>query len=48
MQFQREQDKNEQGFAARALEQVIERTEANIKWVNENKQNVKDWFNGEL
>ncbi|XDV28923.1 hypothetical protein PO909_032116 [Leuciscus waleckii] len=47
-QLQRDQDKNEQGFAARALEQVIERTEANIKWVNENKQNVKDWFNGEL
>ncbi|KAK7152126.1 hypothetical protein R3I94_008458 [Phoxinus phoxinus] len=47
-QFQREQDKEDQGFAARALEQVIERTEANIIWVNENKQNVKDWFNGEL
>ncbi|XP_077104976.1 alanyl (membrane) aminopeptidase-like b [Siphateles boraxobius] len=47
-QLQREQDKDDQGFAARSLEQVIERTEANIKWVNENKQNVKDWFNGEL
>ncbi|XP_056110997.1 alanyl (membrane) aminopeptidase-like b [Rhinichthys klamathensis goyatoka] len=47
-QLQRDQDKNDQGFAARALEQVIERTEANIKWVNENKQNVKDWFNGQL
>uniref|UniRef100_A0A673JHR5 Aminopeptidase n=1 Tax=Sinocyclocheilus rhinocerous TaxID=307959 RepID=A0A673JHR5_9TELE len=28
--------------------QVIERTEANIKWVKENKQTVKEWFMGEL
>uniref|UniRef100_A0A672SJ24 Aminopeptidase n=1 Tax=Sinocyclocheilus grahami TaxID=75366 RepID=A0A672SJ24_SINGR len=34
--------------STRALEQVIERTEANIKWVKENKQIVKDWFTGEL
>uniref|UniRef100_A0A671MJR9 Aminopeptidase n=1 Tax=Sinocyclocheilus anshuiensis TaxID=1608454 RepID=A0A671MJR9_9TELE len=34
--------------STRALEQVIERTEANIKWVKENKQIVKDWFIGEL
>ncbi|XP_067276652.1 alanyl (membrane) aminopeptidase-like b [Pseudorasbora parva] len=47
-QLQREQDKDNQGLAARALEQVIERTEANIKWVNENKQNVKEWFDGEM
>ncbi|XP_073706368.1 aminopeptidase N-like [Garra rufa] len=43
-QFQREQDKDTQGLAAQALEQVIERTEANIEWVKENKQLVKDWF----
>uniref|UniRef100_A0A4W4HAU8 Aminopeptidase n=1 Tax=Electrophorus electricus TaxID=8005 RepID=A0A4W4HAU8_ELEEL len=30
--------------AKRALEQVIERTEANIKWVKENKQTVLNWF----
>lgn len=47
-QLQREQDEDDQALAARALEQVIERTEANIKWVKENKQIVKDWFTGEL
>ncbi|XP_016143288.1 alanyl (membrane) aminopeptidase-like b [Sinocyclocheilus grahami] len=47
-QLQREQEEKNQGLAARALEQVIERTEANIKWVKENKQIVKDWFTGEL
>lgn len=47
-QLQREQDKDDQGLAARALEQVIERTEANIQWVKENKDIVKEWFNGEL
>uniref|UniRef100_A0A8C1MYQ1 Aminopeptidase n=1 Tax=Cyprinus carpio TaxID=7962 RepID=A0A8C1MYQ1_CYPCA len=47
-QLQREQEEKKQGIAARALEQVIERTEANIKWVKENKQIVKDWFTGEL
>uniref|UniRef100_A0A671MJU3 Aminopeptidase n=1 Tax=Sinocyclocheilus anshuiensis TaxID=1608454 RepID=A0A671MJU3_9TELE len=46
--LQREQEEKNQGLAARALEQVIERTEANIKWVKENKQIVKDWFIGEL
>uniref|UniRef100_A0A672SIW4 Aminopeptidase N-like n=1 Tax=Sinocyclocheilus grahami TaxID=75366 RepID=A0A672SIW4_SINGR len=45
---EREQEEKNQGLAARALEQVIERTEANIKWVKENKQIVKDWFTGEL
>uniref|UniRef100_A0A8C2Q8F3 Aminopeptidase n=1 Tax=Cyprinus carpio TaxID=7962 RepID=A0A8C2Q8F3_CYPCA len=43
-----EQDEDDQALAARALEQVIERTEANIKWVKENKQIVKEWFMGEL
>ncbi|KAF4101381.1 alanyl (membrane) aminopeptidase-like b [Onychostoma macrolepis] len=47
-QLQREQEEKNQGLAARALEQVIERTEANIQWVKENKQIVKDWFTGEL
>uniref|UniRef100_A0A672SLM9 Aminopeptidase n=1 Tax=Sinocyclocheilus grahami TaxID=75366 RepID=A0A672SLM9_SINGR len=47
-ELQREQEEKNQGLAARALEQVIERTEANIKWVKENKQIVKDWFTGEL
>ncbi|XP_043072647.1 alanyl (membrane) aminopeptidase a [Puntigrus tetrazona] len=47
-QFQREQEEKNQTLAAQALEQVIERTEANINWVKENKQIVKDWFIGEL
>ncbi|XP_056137170.1 alanyl (membrane) aminopeptidase-like b [Lampris incognitus] len=32
----------------RALEQAIERTEANIEWVRENKQTVLEWFKREL
>lgn len=47
-QLQREQEEKNQGLAARALEQAIERTEANIDWVKLNKQLVKDWFTGEL
>ncbi|XP_055029300.2 alanyl (membrane) aminopeptidase-like b [Misgurnus anguillicaudatus] len=47
-QLQREQEENGQELASRTLEQVIERTEANIKWVNENKQIVMDWFTAEL
>ncbi|KAL1256812.1 hypothetical protein QQF64_012357 [Cirrhinus molitorella] len=47
-QLQREQDENNQGLAAQALEQVIERTEANIEWVKENKLLVKEWFIGEM
>ncbi|RXN18217.1 aminopeptidase N-like protein [Labeo rohita] len=47
-QLQKEQDENDQDIAAQALEQVIERTEANIEWVKENKQLVKDWFIGEM
>ncbi|XP_052438469.1 aminopeptidase N [Carassius gibelio] len=47
-QLQSEQEEKKQGIAARALEQAIERTEANIMWVKENKQMVKDWFVGEL
>ncbi|XP_051953626.1 alanyl (membrane) aminopeptidase-like b [Xyrauchen texanus] len=43
-QIQQEQEEDDQEFANRALEQVIERTEANIKWVTENKQAVLDWF----
>ncbi|KAA0714960.1 Aminopeptidase N [Triplophysa tibetana] len=47
-QLQRELDEKDHEFATRTLEQVIERTEANIEWVTENKQIVFDWFNGEL
>ncbi|XP_052008838.1 aminopeptidase N-like [Xyrauchen texanus] len=47
-QLLREQENNDQTFATRALEQVIERTEANIMWVTENKQAVLDWFREEI
>ncbi|GCB82590.1 hypothetical protein scyTo_0022365 [Scyliorhinus torazame] len=32
------------GSGSRALEQALERTKANINWVNENKDSVNDWF----
>ncbi|KAJ8003221.1 hypothetical protein DPEC_G00167150 [Dallia pectoralis] len=38
---------DELGSASRAVEQAIERTQANIKWVKENKQTVLEWFRRE-
>ncbi|NXL36569.1 AMPN Aminopeptidase, partial [Glaucidium brasilianum] len=35
------------GSGTRALEQALERTRANINWVEENRQLVLDWFQGE-
>ncbi|NXO04850.1 AMPN Aminopeptidase, partial [Rhinopomastus cyanomelas] len=35
------------GSGTRALEQALERTRANINWVNENRQVVLRWFEGE-
>ncbi|XP_068954714.1 aminopeptidase N isoform X2 [Petaurus breviceps papuanus] len=32
------------GSGTRALEQALERTRANIKWVNDNKETVLEWF----
>lgn len=43
-QFRRDHDEDGPGPASRALEQAIERTEANIQWVKENKQTVLNWF----
>lgn len=43
-QFQRDYDEDGLGPASRAIEQAIERTEANIQWVKENKQTVLKWF----
>ncbi|CAH2274222.1 aminopeptidase N [Pelobates cultripes] len=39
-------DNQESGFgtAAQSLEQAIEKTKANIRWVNENKEMVLNWF----
>ncbi|XP_045417664.1 aminopeptidase N [Lemur catta] len=40
------EDNQETGFGSgtRALEQALEKTKANIKWVNENKETVLAWF----
>lgn len=32
------------GSGTRALEQALEKTKANIKWVNANKETIKNWF----
>ncbi|XP_038669994.1 aminopeptidase N-like [Scyliorhinus canicula] len=36
------------GSGSRALEQALERTKANINWVNENKVSVNNWFSNAL
>ncbi|KAF3854282.1 hypothetical protein F7725_022337 [Dissostichus mawsoni] len=43
-------DNSEVGFGSGtlALDQSIERTISNIKWITENKQNVMNWFKAEL
>ncbi|XP_023671110.1 alanyl (membrane) aminopeptidase-like b [Paramormyrops kingsleyae] len=46
-QFQKDHGPDSFGSATQALEQAIERTGANIKWVKENKQTVLDWFQRE-
>ncbi|XP_040198386.1 aminopeptidase N-like [Rana temporaria] len=43
-QFKKDNEADGFGTAARAMEQAIEKTKANIKWVNENKQIVQQWF----
>lgn len=35
------------GSGTRALEQALEQTRANIKWVEENKAAVQSWFESE-
>lgn len=35
------------GSASLAVEQALERTEANIKWLQQNQQEVLDWFTGQ-
>ena len=35
------------GSGTLAVEQAIERTTANIKWLTENKKAVQDWFKAE-
>ncbi|XP_077329964.1 aminopeptidase N-like [Lithobates pipiens] len=43
-QFKKDNEVTGFGTATRALEQSIEKTKANIKWVNENKAIVQKWF----
>nr|DBA32004.1 TPA: hypothetical protein GDO54_007756 [Pyxicephalus adspersus] len=43
-QFKKDNEAVGFGTATRAVEQAIEKTKANIKWVNENKKHVKEWF----
>lgn len=43
-QFKAENLETGFGSATRALEQALEKTKANIKWVKENKEAVLEWF----
>ncbi|XP_055517309.1 aminopeptidase Ey-like isoform X2 [Leucoraja erinacea] len=43
-QFQKDNEHIGFGSGSRALEQAMEKTKANIKWVAENKIPVNDWF----
>ncbi|KAL2094091.1 hypothetical protein ACEWY4_011403 [Coilia grayii] len=47
-QFQSDHTEESLGSASRAVEQAIERTQANILWVRENKDIVLDWFQSAL
>ncbi|XP_061077150.1 alanyl (membrane) aminopeptidase-like b [Conger conger] len=46
-QFQKDHTADSLSSGIRALQQAIERTQANIKWVKENKPIVLDWFRGQ-
>ncbi|XP_003788672.1 aminopeptidase N [Otolemur garnettii] len=43
-QFKRDNQETGFGSGTRALEQALEKTKANIKWVKENKEAVLKWF----
>ncbi|XP_041031285.1 aminopeptidase N-like [Carcharodon carcharias] len=43
-QFKKDNQEIGFGSGTRALEQALENTKANIKWVDENKDSVKKWF----
>ncbi|XP_069840540.1 aminopeptidase N-like [Dendropsophus ebraccatus] len=46
IQFKQENTDNGVGFGTgvRALEQAIEKTQANIIWINQNRAAIKEWF----
>lgn len=43
-QFKAENQDTGFGSGTRALEQALEKTKANIKWVRENKDAILQWF----
>ncbi|XP_053722213.1 aminopeptidase Ey-like [Synchiropus splendidus] len=43
----KEEHAGQLGSATAAVEQALERTRANIKWVDQNKREVLDWFTAE-
>ncbi|XP_003921666.1 aminopeptidase N [Saimiri boliviensis] len=45
-QFKKNNEDTGFGSGTRALEQALEKTRANIKWVKENKEVVLQWFTG--
>lgn len=47
-QFKKDNEATGFGTASRALDQAIEKTKANIKWVNENKALAREWFEGAI
>uniref|UniRef100_A0A3Q1HII7 Aminopeptidase n=1 Tax=Anabas testudineus TaxID=64144 RepID=A0A3Q1HII7_ANATE len=46
-EFEREHSAAGFGSATLALQQALERTTANINWLQQNKQEVLDWFNSQ-
>ncbi|XP_029430472.1 aminopeptidase N-like [Rhinatrema bivittatum] len=46
-QFKKDNEQIGFGSGSRALEQALEKTKANIKWVQENKDAVQKWFEAE-
>ncbi|KAJ1180035.1 hypothetical protein NDU88_005259 [Pleurodeles waltl] len=47
-QFKKDNEDTGFGSATRALEQALEKTKANIKWVQENSEPVRQWFEANL
>ncbi|XP_069481326.1 aminopeptidase Ey-like [Ambystoma mexicanum] len=47
-QFKKDNEDIGFGSASRSLEQALEKTKANIKWVQENREPVKKWFEDEV
>ncbi|KAK2918320.1 aminopeptidase Ey [Channa argus] len=46
-EFEKEHSAAGFGSATLAVQQALERTKANIKWLQQNKQEILDWFNSQ-